>query len=336
MGTLPASTPAKQLSTATANLPEAGSYSGYNPSCSSLQPYVDYTGTATASVGDTTPVVTGISPSDWLSGTTSAVTFSGQSFGTNAPTLSFSPANGISYSLTSYNDTTITANVNVAAGTSNETVSVTVTSNGYNGQGFSNGGNGQSANSQPATAAVHQSMNYTEITVIGWVDANAITLPSAADSQIQSDLNNPYTCAFDVVQWFYGNPYHLASAADNAYASGFLLQKSGNLAPPTTTLGPTPSAWIANNKNNYRLANDYGGKAGAFQVGITPDPCGTNLPGPIANWVAAGEASIYNGATGTSPSGQAYQLAEGRLGSFGQAVNQTLNGHTSPFIFSTH
>lgn len=83
--------------TATANLPEEGSYSGYNPSCASLQAYYSFTGTATAKVGDNTPVITGIQPSDWQSGVTTTATISGQSFGTNAPTLSFSPNPGIGY-----------------------------------------------------------------------------------------------------------------------------------------------------------------------------------------------------------------------------------------------
>ncbi len=151
--------------TGTANLPEEGEYSGYNPTCSSLQPYVNYTGNATVAVGDLTPVITGISPSDWISGTTTSVTFSGQNFGNNAPSLSFSPANGISYSLSGYNDGTIIANVNVAAGTPTEDLVVTITNNGYNGQGFQGNGNGQSSNGS-VSATVHGPLNSPVITAV--------------------------------------------------------------------------------------------------------------------------------------------------------------------------
>jgi len=103
---------------------------------------------------DSTPVISSISPSSWNSGSTVQVNFSGQHFGTNAPTLSFSPPSGISYSFYTYSDTSIVAYVTVAAGTPTENVSVTVTNNGYGGLGFNNGGTGQSATSKSASASV--------------------------------------------------------------------------------------------------------------------------------------------------------------------------------------
>jgi hypothetical protein len=107
--------------------------------------------------GDQTPIVTGIAPDIWDSAasapTTTQVTFSGQNFGTNAPTLSFSPGSGISYTLSSYNDTQIVANVTVAAGTPTEDVNVSVTNNGYGGNNFGSTG-GQPAQGAPATATV--------------------------------------------------------------------------------------------------------------------------------------------------------------------------------------
>jgi hypothetical protein len=103
---------------------------------------------------DQTPVITGISPSVWPAGTTTSVTFTGQYFGTNAPTLTFSDPT-ITYTLSSYNDQTIIANITVAAGTQTESVSVSVTNNGYGGLGFyGRGSGGQSAQSTPATATV--------------------------------------------------------------------------------------------------------------------------------------------------------------------------------------
>jgi hypothetical protein len=111
-------------------------------------------GGATATSGDATPVITGISPSTWNEGsTTTGVTISGQHFGTNTPTLNFSPSSGITYSLSSHTDTSIVANITVASNTPSESVTVSVTSTGYNGNGFVGLG-GQSATGGSATAQV--------------------------------------------------------------------------------------------------------------------------------------------------------------------------------------
>src|SRR6202041_2047185 len=136
-------------------------------------------------VTNNTPILTGIDPSDWPSGaTTPSVNFTGEYFGTNAPTLTFSPSSGISYSLVSNNDTQIVANITVASGTPNEDVSVSVTNNGYGGSGFQSGGGITSATSAPVNATVHAPMNSPEVTVIAWVNPQApdlVTLPSGAN-----------------------------------------------------------------------------------------------------------------------------------------------------------
>jgi hypothetical protein len=108
---------------------------------------------------DQTPVITGITPGIWDSlpsaSTMTPVTFTGQYFGSNVPTLSFSPGTGISYAVTSHNDSTIGANITIAAGTPTEDVNVTVTNNGYSTLGFAPLSGGQPAsNTTPATAAV--------------------------------------------------------------------------------------------------------------------------------------------------------------------------------------
>jgi IPT/TIG domain len=104
--------------------------------------------------GDYTPIIAGIAPSSWTAGTTTQVTFSGQYFGTNAPTLSFSPGSGIVYTLLSYSDTQIVASIKIAAGTPNESVGVSVTNNGYGGNAFSNPNGPESPTSFPVTATV--------------------------------------------------------------------------------------------------------------------------------------------------------------------------------------
>ncbi len=192
--------------TATASLPAEGSYSGYNPSCASLQPYYNYMGTATAKVGDMTPVITGIEPNEWQAATTTSVIFTGQGFGTNAPTINFSPNPGISYSLSTHSDTQIVANITTPnwAGV----INVTITSNGYNGQSFQSNGNGQSAQSASVNVGIHQGTNNTEITVIGWINGSAITLPSGANSSLVGNLtSSSQSCAFQVGDWISRNSF---------------------------------------------------------------------------------------------------------------------------------
>lgn len=283
---------------------------------------------ATFNVGDATPVVTGIDPSDWDAGKTQSVTFTGQNFGTNAPTLSFSPSAGISYSLTSYNDTQIVANITVASGTPNETVDITVTNNGYSGSGFT-AGSGQTAKSSPVQANVHAPLKSPEVTIISWVNGGAPDLnplPSGANTTLINNLNSTLSCALQVTKWTVGIKSNVNSSADVNYANAWLIKKSANTAPPSTI---TPST--AYSGGNYRLFNDFGNGKGGYNVGITPDPCNT---GVIPGWVAAGQASQYMGATGTSLTGKTYQLAEGRIGRVGQAGSQTINGRTVPWIWS--
>jgi hypothetical protein len=114
--------------------------------------YLEGVGEAVSS--DQTPVITGIDPSVWPAGQTTQVTFTGQNFGTNPPTLTYSDSTITTEGFSSYADTQIVANVYVPAGTpDNEEVQVSVTNNGYGGNSFApvSGGNPQSGN---ATATV--------------------------------------------------------------------------------------------------------------------------------------------------------------------------------------
>jgi IPT/TIG domain len=293
--------------------------------------------TAPLTVPDPTPVITGIHPSDWNAGATTQVTFSGQYFGTNAPTLSFSPSSGISYTLSSHNDIQIVALVRVAAGTPNENVGVSVTNNGYGGSGFNGGSVGNSATSAPVDATVHAPINSPEVTVIAWVNPKApdlVTLPSGANQSLVTNLNNPNpnVCGAEIFAWsVLRSPKDVLTSTDQAYANAWLVKFSANLAPPPTI---TPSAQLS--AGNFRLFNDFGGSGGGgVQAGVTPDPCGTKVPAFILNWIGTGQASQYMGASNTSPSGKVYQLAEGRIGTMGQIGSATINGgRTVPWIWS--
>lgn len=104
------------------------------------------------------------------------------------------------------------------------------------------------------------------------------------------------------------------------------MQNDGNDPPPATIVPGTQLA-----AGDFRLFNDFGNSKGIYQVGITPDPCKT---GVIPNWLEAGQSSQYNGASGTSPSNEIYQIAEGRVGLVGQSVNLFLTNHSTPWIWT--
>jgi hypothetical protein len=294
--------------------------------------------------GDSTPSITGIVPNDWASGqTTSNVTFSGVNFGSNAPTLGFSPGSGISYSLSSYSDTQIVANVSVASGTPTEQVAVTVTSNGYGGSSFTSGGSGASPTSAPATATVHAApVNSPEITVVGWIDVTAPDIVnflagkmnSGVNSTLMSNLNSGnYNCVKQVGLWVIGLRTNLSTQADVNYVNVWGIAHSPNSNPgpqiSQQTLAKYPFSW--------RLFNDYGGNApnaNTTAVGSTPDPCQW-LPGAVSYVLDAGTDGPSNGAGGTSATGKQYQIAEGRVGPAGQRAYKVVNsGRTVPWIYS--
>jgi len=137
----------------------------------------------------------------------------------------------------------------------------------------------------------------------------------------------PVRCGVEIAEWVAGIAANINTAVDSAYANSWLLQNSANSAPPSTI---TPS--VQQSAGNFRLFNDFGNGGGFYQVGNTPDPCGTGLV--PAGWTT-GQASPYMGASGTSPSGEIYQLAEGRVGTIGQLASQTINGgRTVPWVWS--
>jgi glucodextranase-like protein len=188
-----------------------------------------------------------------------------------------------------------------------------------------------------ATATVDVKVTTADIVVIGWVNASVITLPSGASFLLRIDLNTPLICSALLLDWFVGIPTDLFGQAEVDYANAFLLNHSGNSPPPSTI---NPDAQLAG--GDFRLFNrlqatysQSGGTISNFsaihstaQVGTTPDPCGL-----VSN--ASGQNHPSNGSNGITSSGTGvYQLAEGRLGTAGQRVNKTINGTTTPWIWS--
>ena len=140
-----------------------------------------------------------------------------------------------------------------------------------------------------------------------------------------------------LIAWSQNNSLGLlGTAANKNYANAWLLKNSGNAAPPATI---DPATVLSGgdfrlfNESQWTFSQSGGTLSSATQitgtaaVGATPDPCGLLPPVP-------GQNHPDNGASGITASADAvYQLAEGRLGTTGQAVNKTINGRTTPYIW---
>ena len=298
-------------------------------------PYSSYQASGPVNVYSGTPSITGIYPSDWLAGqTVSGVTLTGTNFGNNTPTLNFNPSSGISYTLTSYNDTTIVANITVAAGVPDEDVTVTVVSGGT-GAGFSSGA-GNSSSSNAAHATVHSPTGSPEITVIGWVDGTAPDLQAISTSGVTPILvtrlnSNFASCISEVGAWVSGYLRDVLSPTDVTYANLFSIENSANRAPSSVSIDPH-GAYVG---ADWRLFNDAGGSGAnnTAAAGITIDPCGS---GTWMAWAKEGQPSQFNNKNGNAgtPSGFFYQIAEGRVGTAGRRASETLNNRAVPWIWS--
>ncbi len=185
-----------------------------------------------------------------------------------------------------------------------------------------------------------------DILVVGWVDAgppraDLARLSSQADILIKVDLSNPVTCNLAAASWLAGAQIDLSSNADRQYANAFLLANSGNGQPAASV-----DYDAVGDAGDYRLWNrlqvsiDDAVPAVTFiqqptpRTGMTPNPCG----GAFIPFVPASEPSDAhpdNGADGlTNAQDGVFQLGEGRLGAHGQTINKTINGHTTPWIWS--
>ena len=286
--------------------------------------------TAKTSITVNAPTITGISPGSGTAGTSVGVTISGTNFGPNAAALSISGVPGTVSTVNSAG-TQITATFNLTTLSAGSYSIVVNVSNGDGGGGSSN----------PWTFVVNPvQVNTAEITVIGWINGSAITLPSGENTALAAALNNipPGACPSLLAAWALDEATLINSQADINYANAFLLQHSANPAPPSTI---SPSSQLA--AGNFRVFNDFqvspmfesngiissatSTKATA-QVGATPDPCGL-----VA--AVAGQDSTYNGSQNLTPSDTGiYLLVEGRVGTIGQAISFTLNQRTVPWIWN--
>ena len=178
----------------------------------------------------------------------------------------------------------------------------------------------------------------SEITIVGWIDSNAVTLPSGESTAVAlvfppvgtggpSNMAQ-YAACISQLGLLSANQLGAVSNTvnDKAYASAWLLKFSGNQDPGKTI---TPSTFQSQ-PGKFRLFNDYAPGLGISNVAVgnTLDPCGSVL-GTI------GVADPNNGKTGTSLFGDQYQLSEVRVDQAGQNGWATLHNHQPiPWVWS--
>ncbi|HEU5400129.1 MAG TPA: Ig-like domain repeat protein [Terriglobales bacterium] len=172
--------------------------------------------------------------------------------------------------------------------------------------------------------------NVPEVTVIGWVNGNAPDIISTINAgpstpDLKTQLTGGFiSCSNMLLNWLLLDRVDLNTTQDSAYASAWLLNNSGNSAPPPSI---SPSDQYA--AGDYRLFNDFGSGKHLYGVGKTPFPCSH----PVSWFDASAEPSPYMGSSGVVNS-NTYQLSEGRVGLMGQIINYTINELSTPWVWS--
>jgi len=175
-----------------------------------------------------------------------------------------------------------------------------------------------------------------DVTVIGWIDGDAITFPSADNVSNTTFLALNAFCAPTLLALDEGNRSVIRSDFDRQYVNAFLLSHSKNNEPPQTLEFNSYE-----NGGDFRAFNRVQAKLSAKgqQIlrteflsstalnGNTVDSC-QSIFTPASKLVS--EAHSDNGKKGITVAGlHVFQLNEGRVGKDGQSVNMTVNYCTS-------
>ncbi|MCA2962616.1 MAG: hypothetical protein INH40_01775 [Acidobacteriaceae bacterium] len=208
-----------------------------------------------------------------------------------------------------------------------------------------------------------------DITVFGWINPDAITLPTGANPKLVDDLNTLSRCLATLLAWGdagkngglptpppgFDPIFHVTADVDRRYASAFLVKNSGNSDP-----GSNITRWVieaafdvgGQGKFAHRAYNRFQAffvvRGGRIQpnisklqdradAGYTPNPCLSRvaqLAQPIALSVQAPELDRLNGITGISAAGDfVYHINQSRVGATGQAGDTYLNDRTSNLTY---
>jgi hypothetical protein len=238
-------------------------------------------------VGDPTPSIISVSPSTWTAGSTNlSVTITGSGFGSN-PQLAVSGA-GVTASITSHSDNgesggaTIVASVTVPA-CADGTVTITVTSQGYNGSGFGAAYSGQSdsTTSTATIATVPGSPPGAPQIMFGGKNVAGTTTSVVVGQQISLTGQCPTQACTTVQSWKWTPPTGTAVGSYTASTAGGV------------TLGALPST----GSNPYAFYWVY---AGTFTVSVQYTLTnGETSPSSTATFKVAGLTSGTD--TATSP-----------------------------------
>lgn len=193
------------------------------------------------------------------------------------------------------------------------------------------------------------------VTVVGWIDSDAINLDEIAPNhsrRLRTMLESPAQCLFLVMQWAASEelgPFAIDKPQDALYAKAYLVKASGN-ARPDQTLPPDYAA-----QEDYKLLNEFQTSAsasGQFEhvnmsrralVGRTKDPCGLirNEAARYRPFTLQGEVHDLNGDYITVDDGSAVvQINQARINEAAQAVERNLTdptkqpGEVTPWIYS--
>ncbi len=262
--------------------------------------------------------------------------------------LSGQTTDGANYQMKVYNPTPNSTNFgtpdqeddftlsNITCSSATATLTNEITGSGSTFLGSGNASTVNQTTTWSRTSTPTAAPKTADVTVIAWVDASKITLPTPQTPDLAVALNSPLRCSTLLTQWSFGKPAgELNGQADVNYANAWLLVHSSNAQPPSFI---NPASELTG--GDFRLFNRFqivsnGNLAhptvipnGPPTVGATSDPCGSGIK-------LAGQAHPNNGNIGidSADTGVA-QLAEGRVGLTGQDINATINGTTTPWIWS--
>lgn len=192
------------------------------------------TPSASLAVYDPTPNITAISPASWNAGTSTSIQVTGTGFGTN-PTLTITdPNHAIAVGAPSLvSNTEIDTTVTIAASTPAENATVTVTSNGYNGQGFtSNQGNGP--NSPSVNVPINPIAAPTpQITFFGAGVTGALQVFVGQQIALSASVNVPGGLAITSQSW--SVPGIVIAGFTGSAASGEQVTQLLNFGNPSIT-----------------------------------------------------------------------------------------------------
>jgi hypothetical protein len=200
-----------------------------------------------------------------------------------------------------------------------------------------------------------------DITVFGWINPDAITLPTGANPQLVADLNDPVKCLATLSAWgdagkngglptspVFSSIFHVTADVDRRYANAFLVKNSGNSDPGSQINRRLIEFQFdsAFDKFTHRAYNRFQAffvvRGGRIQpnisklqdradAGYTPIPC-TSIQVPLP--IQAPELDRLNGITGISAAGDfVYHINQSRVGATGQAGDTYLNDRTSNLTY---